>query len=177
MPVGPKGAALNSSYNNRDSREYKEDLGYAVVNFARMVPDGLLVFFPSYGVLKSCTDFWKNTCVGGTGKAAALLTRQPCSSCCTCLYMCLSPHARLNIASSQENCLVHEVLPNMKLHSACAVGWDVMFTHNSGPSRTISAKFGTRHGCFRQVPLIDFWYDRWQHLGAHCEAQAACVGA
>ena len=67
VPVGPKGTALNSSYNNRDSREYKEDLGYAVVNFARMVPDGLLVFFPSYGVLKNCTDFWKNTSVGGTG--------------------------------------------------------------------------------------------------------------
>ena len=69
VPVGPKGAALNSSYNNRDSREYKEDLGYAVVNFARMVPDGLLVFFPSYGVLKSCTDYWKNTSVAGTGAA------------------------------------------------------------------------------------------------------------
>lgn len=69
VPVGPKGTALNSSYQNRDSREYKEDLGYAVVNFARMVPDGLLVFFPSYGVLKSCTDFWKNTSVGGSGNA------------------------------------------------------------------------------------------------------------
>ena len=68
VPVGPKGTALNSSYNNRDSREYKEDLGYAVVNFARMVPDGLLVFFPSYGVLKSCTDFWKNTSAGGSGR-------------------------------------------------------------------------------------------------------------
>ena len=72
VPVGPKGTPLNSSYNNRDSREYKEDLGYAVVNFARMVPDGLLVFFPSYGVLKNCTDFWKNTSVGGTGRAAAV---------------------------------------------------------------------------------------------------------
>lgn len=72
VPVGPKGTALNSSYNNRDSREYKEDLGYAVVNFARMVPDGLLVFFPSYGVLKNCTDFWKNTSGGGTGMAAAV---------------------------------------------------------------------------------------------------------
>ena len=75
VPVGPKGTALNSSYQNRDSREYKEDLGYAVVNFARMVPDGLLVFFPSYGVLKSCTDFWKNTSVGGSGKAHTHATR------------------------------------------------------------------------------------------------------
>ena len=27
---------------------YKEDLGNALVNYARLVPDGLLVFFPSY---------------------------------------------------------------------------------------------------------------------------------
>ena len=66
--MGPKGTPLNSSYQHRDSREYKEDLGYAIVNFARMVPDGLLVFFPSYGVLKSCTDFWKSTSVTGSGK-------------------------------------------------------------------------------------------------------------
>ena len=73
VPTGPKGSPLNSSYQHRDSREYKEDLGYAVVNFARMVPDGLLVFFPSYGVLKSCTDFWKNASVAGSG--------QPCAQC------------------------------------------------------------------------------------------------
>ena len=29
VPVGPCGVALNSSYANRDSREYKEDLGCA----------------------------------------------------------------------------------------------------------------------------------------------------
>ena len=29
VPVGPCGVTLNSSYANRDSREYKEDLGYA----------------------------------------------------------------------------------------------------------------------------------------------------
>lgn len=74
VPTGPKGTPLNSSYQNRDSREYKEDLGYAVINFARMVPDGLLVFFPSYGVLKSCTDFWKNTSVAGSGMSHVSLS-------------------------------------------------------------------------------------------------------
>lgn len=29
VPVGPCGVALNSSYANRDSKEYKEDLGCA----------------------------------------------------------------------------------------------------------------------------------------------------
>lgn len=37
----------------------RDDLGHAIVNFARIVPDGLLVFFPSYGQLKACMDAWK----------------------------------------------------------------------------------------------------------------------
>ena len=56
---GPRGVQLNSSFQNRNTPEYKEDLGNAIVNFARIVPDGLLVFFPSYGVLKQCIDAWK----------------------------------------------------------------------------------------------------------------------
>lgn len=30
-----------------------------VANYARIVPNGLLVFFPSYGVLASTIDTWK----------------------------------------------------------------------------------------------------------------------
>ena len=59
MPVGPSGHALNSSYNTRDTAGYKKDLGMALANWARVVPDGLLVFFPSYRVLEMCVDFWK----------------------------------------------------------------------------------------------------------------------
>ena len=59
VPVGPKGTRLNSSYQNRDRAEYKRDLGMAIANFAHMVPDGLLVFFPSYTVMNSCIDFWQ----------------------------------------------------------------------------------------------------------------------
>ncbi len=62
---GPGGHALNSSYQSRNRSEYKEDLGNAIVNFARIVPDGLLVFFPSYGVLKQCTDAWRSSKGGG----------------------------------------------------------------------------------------------------------------
>ncbi|GAB4815023.1 hypothetical protein N2152v2_002069 [Parachlorella kessleri] len=59
VPLGPSGHALNSSYQTRDSKSYKEDLGNAIANFARIVPDGLLVFFPSYGLLKASLDAWK----------------------------------------------------------------------------------------------------------------------
>jgi hypothetical protein len=33
---------------------------YFPVNFARIVPDGLLVFFPSYYLLDQCISCWKN---------------------------------------------------------------------------------------------------------------------
>ncbi|XAR50624.1 DNA helicase [Bertholletia excelsa] len=61
VPVGPSGYSFNSSYRNRDSLEYKLELGNAIVNFARIVPDGLLVFFPSYYLLDQCVGCWKNT--------------------------------------------------------------------------------------------------------------------
>jgi Rad3-related DNA helicase len=38
---------------------YRDDLGHAIVNFARVVPDGLLVFFPAYSLLQACIDHWK----------------------------------------------------------------------------------------------------------------------
>ncbi|XP_061960529.1 regulator of telomere elongation helicase 1 homolog [Populus nigra] len=60
VPAGPSGRSLNSSYRTRDSLEYKQELGNAIVNFARIVPDGLLVFFPSYYLLDQCISCWKN---------------------------------------------------------------------------------------------------------------------
>lgn len=65
VPVGPSGHALNASFQTRNSREYREDLGNAVVNYARLVPDGLLVFFPSYSLLESCVDGWRAPAPGG----------------------------------------------------------------------------------------------------------------
>ncbi|THG03844.1 hypothetical protein TEA_017297 [Camellia sinensis var. sinensis] len=60
VPTGPSGYSFNSSYRSRDSIEYKLELGNAIVNFARIVPDGLLVFFPSYYLLDQCIGCWKN---------------------------------------------------------------------------------------------------------------------
>lgn len=59
VAVGPSGYTFNSSYRTRDSIEYKQELGNAIVNFARVVPDGLLVFFPSYYILEKCIGCWK----------------------------------------------------------------------------------------------------------------------
>lgn len=60
VPVGPSGKKLNSSYRFRDTEEYKTELGNVIVNFSRIIPDGLLVFFPSYGVMRACVETWKS---------------------------------------------------------------------------------------------------------------------
>ena len=38
-----------------------------MVNLARIVPDGLLVFFPSYVVLQACIEHWKAGATAGAG--------------------------------------------------------------------------------------------------------------
>ncbi|KAI8928987.1 helicase C-terminal domain-containing protein [Entophlyctis helioformis] len=59
VPKGPSGATLSSSYSNRDNDSYVPDLGNAVVNFVRIVPDGVLVFFTAYKIMRDCIDAWK----------------------------------------------------------------------------------------------------------------------
>ncbi|KAF5829552.1 helicase C-terminal domain-containing protein, partial [Dunaliella salina] len=75
LAQGPSGHALCSNYQARNDIEYKEDLGNAVANFARIVPDGLLVFFPSYGVLEMCLKHWRENEKGSSGSTMSRITR------------------------------------------------------------------------------------------------------
>ena len=59
VPSGPSGAKLNSSFKSRGTLEYQESLGNAIANFARVVPDGILVFFPSFSVMSVCINTWQ----------------------------------------------------------------------------------------------------------------------
>ena len=56
---GVTGKKLNSSFQNRETTEYKLELGRTLSNFARILPGGLLVFFPSYSALESAVSFWR----------------------------------------------------------------------------------------------------------------------
>lgn len=73
--MGPAGQVLNSSYANRESKACKEDLGNAVVNFARMIPGGMLVFFPAYAVMRDCVDTWKAAYGSGQGWGSSIWER------------------------------------------------------------------------------------------------------
>lgn len=78
VSTGPDGVALSSSFRSRDSDEYKMSLARTMVQIVRSVPDGVLVFFPSYNAMSSVLEFWRSTGIGenGRGPSAFELIRQ-----------------------------------------------------------------------------------------------------
>eukprot|EP00178_Gracilaria_changii_P009709 TRINITY_DN281_c0_g1_i1.p1 TRINITY_DN281_c0_g1~~TRINITY_DN281_c0_g1_i1.p1 ORF type:complete len:1089 (-),score=141.80 TRINITY_DN281_c0_g1_i1:4326-7592(-) len=64
IPTGPevngiRGGRLTSAYHARGEQSSIE-LGRTLIRIVSIVPDGLLVFFPSYGSLNYCVDVWRN---------------------------------------------------------------------------------------------------------------------
>ncbi|XP_068118572.1 regulator of telomere elongation helicase 1 isoform X3 [Hyperolius riggenbachi] len=59
VPQGPDGAQLSSAFDRRFSTDYLSSLGKTIGNIARVIPHGLLVFFPSYPVMDKSIEFWK----------------------------------------------------------------------------------------------------------------------
>ncbi|KAI4462776.1 dna repair dead helicase rad3/xp-d subfamily member [Holotrichia oblita] len=56
---GPDNEPLNCTYRNRHNPKYLSSLGRTILNFMRMIPGGLLIFFPSYPTLRQCQDHWQ----------------------------------------------------------------------------------------------------------------------
>lgn len=83
--------ALNSALQNRDTPQYKSELGLAIASLAGTCPDGLLVFFPSYGVLQSCLDYWKSN--SGSGALPMDHTHEGVMAACTGSLRCRSHRA------------------------------------------------------------------------------------
>ncbi|XP_063003371.1 regulator of telomere elongation helicase 1 [Elgaria multicarinata webbii] len=59
IPKGPDGGLLSSTYEKRFSVECLSSLGKTIGNLVRIIPHGLLVFFPSYPVMDKSLEFWK----------------------------------------------------------------------------------------------------------------------
>ncbi|KAF1963263.1 DNA repair helicase [Byssothecium circinans] len=53
------GSDFDFTFDKRNSEQMMIDLGHAVLTIARHVPDGLVVFFPSYSYLDTCISAWK----------------------------------------------------------------------------------------------------------------------
>ncbi|XP_036606348.1 regulator of telomere elongation helicase 1 isoform X2 [Trichosurus vulpecula] len=60
VPKGPDGGLLSSAYDKRFSEECLSSLGKTIGNIARVVPHGLLIFFPSYPVMEKSLEYWRD---------------------------------------------------------------------------------------------------------------------
>ncbi|XP_044068758.1 LOW QUALITY PROTEIN: regulator of telomere elongation helicase 1 [Siniperca chuatsi] len=56
---GPDGVHLSSAFDRRFVPENMASLGNTVANLSRVVPHGLLVFFPSFPLMEKTLDFWR----------------------------------------------------------------------------------------------------------------------
>lgn len=57
----PGAPPFEFSYQKRGDREMITQLGMAIVNACAIVPDGVVVFFPSYGYLDEVVSVWQQT--------------------------------------------------------------------------------------------------------------------
>ncbi|KAM6976999.1 regulator of telomere elongation helicase 1 [Aplochiton taeniatus] len=69
---GPDSVLLSSAYDRRFVPENMASLGNTVVNLGRVVPHGLLVFFPSYTVMDKTLEFWR-----ANGHSNRIETKKP----------------------------------------------------------------------------------------------------
>lgn len=60
IPRCPTGQALNSSYRLRSSTSYPTALGATIVSLTRIIPGGVLVFFPSYSAMDESLERWRS---------------------------------------------------------------------------------------------------------------------
>ncbi|XP_053368397.1 regulator of telomere elongation helicase 1 [Clarias gariepinus] len=58
---GPDGVQLSTAFDRRFLPENMASLGNTIVNLCRVVPHGLLVFFPSYPVLDKTLEYWRGS--------------------------------------------------------------------------------------------------------------------
>ncbi|KAF7658691.1 hypothetical protein LDENG_00009250, partial [Lucifuga dentata] len=56
---GPDGVQLSSAFDRRFVPENMASLGNTVANVSRVVPHGLLVFFPSFPLMEKTLEFWR----------------------------------------------------------------------------------------------------------------------
>ncbi|CZT50071.1 related to ATP-dependent RNA helicase CHL1 [Rhynchosporium secalis] len=59
LSKGPTGQTFDFTFKNRQNWEMIDDFGRALLNICSVVPDGVVVFFPSYTSLASIVERWE----------------------------------------------------------------------------------------------------------------------
>lgn len=58
---GPSGKALNLKHEARGEQSVMSELGQLLLNLCNVVPEGLVVFVPSFGYLEQLTTHWRSS--------------------------------------------------------------------------------------------------------------------
>ncbi|XP_077192063.1 regulator of telomere elongation helicase 1 isoform X2 [Paroedura picta] len=77
IPKGPDGCLLSSTYEKRFTDECLSSLGRTIGNLVRIVPNGLLIFFPSYPVLDKSLEYWREQDLAGSIEAVKPMFVEP----------------------------------------------------------------------------------------------------
>ncbi|XP_066480126.1 regulator of telomere elongation helicase 1 isoform X2 [Tiliqua scincoides] len=77
IPKGPDGGLLSSTYEKRFSEECLSSLGKTIGNLVRVIPHGLLVFFPSYPVMDKSLEYWREHDFAGRIEAVKPMFVEP----------------------------------------------------------------------------------------------------
>lgn len=59
LGAGPDHTQLNGVFRNASTEAYQDAVGAAVLGLIRLIPDGVLLFVPSYSLLERLTDRWQ----------------------------------------------------------------------------------------------------------------------
>eukprot|EP00899_Mesostigma_viride_P027820 jgi/Mesvir1/8222/Mv12510-RA.2 len=61
LAMGPDNVPMSATYKDAESLEFQDSFGEAMLQFVKVVPGGLLLFFPSYRLLEKVSQRWKTS--------------------------------------------------------------------------------------------------------------------
>ncbi|KAF2152677.1 ATP-dependent RNA helicase-like protein chl1 [Myriangium duriaei CBS 260.36] len=76
LPLGANGQNLDFTFSSRNSNALLRDLGYTIVRLVKLIPDGVVLFFPSYSYLDQVLKLWRQAESQQVQPIAALLERE-----------------------------------------------------------------------------------------------------
>ncbi|MES1911677.1 MAG: hypothetical protein MHM6MM_004075 [Cercozoa sp. M6MM] len=79
-PTGPGNRRLSSRRVTRQDNATLRDLGNAITQLSHTVPDGMLVFFPSYSMLQQCVSLWDSAGITAQIAQSKSVLREPRAS-------------------------------------------------------------------------------------------------
>ena len=86
--------SLKATYTNVNTLDYQDALGFVVERFLRVIPQGVLLFVPSYSFLEKVVNRWKNTGALRRMASSKKIFLEPRSGGPEVLDMCLSKYIK-----------------------------------------------------------------------------------